>query len=92
MFLDLLLTSFKALASKPRLELVRTLILMDGPRSNQDIVQMTGLSLGEVSDGLTELFRAGIVTRRKSGRFVYYEIESEPLNKMIEFLDNGVVK
>ncbi|MHB8244281.1 MAG: metalloregulator ArsR/SmtB family transcription factor [Acidimicrobiales bacterium] len=78
----------KALADPVR---VRTLSLLlaagaDGLR-NVDLAALLDLSDATVSHHLGQLHRAGLLTRRPSGREVHYVVERSPLAAIARVID-----
>jgi DNA-binding transcriptional ArsR family regulator len=61
-----------ALASPERLRIVR--FLGDGPQNVTAISEMLKIALVNVSHHLNVLHQAGIINRRKQGRFVLYSL------------------
>jgi DNA-binding transcriptional ArsR family regulator len=66
-----------ALLSEPaRLRIIQAVCTEE--RSVQDVVELTGLPQPNVSRHLSMLFRAGVLSRRRQGTFVFYKI-SDPM-------------
>ena len=72
----------KALGNANRLELLE--FIAQGARSVDDLAKVSGLSVANASQHLQELRQAGLVTARKEGLRVYYEL---PGDDVIELLD-----
>ncbi len=62
----------KALASGRRAEIVD--VLANGERSVESLADELGLSIANVSQHLQTLRRAGLVTTRREGTFIYYRL------------------
>lgn len=62
----------KCLSSEKRLELLH--LLSQGSKSVERLAQQTGMSIANVSQHLQVLAEARLVTSRKKGTFVYYEL------------------
>ncbi|MFI0352874.1 ArsR/SmtB family transcription factor [Actinomadura sp. 9N407] len=76
---------FGALASPVRREL--TALLLDGPRSVNDLASHFEMSRPSVSEHLKVLRDAGLVTEQRSGRHRIYRLEAEPLMELSQWLD-----
>jgi ArsR family transcriptional regulator, arsenate/arsenite/antimonite-responsive transcriptional repressor len=86
---------FRALASRPRREILRMLACAGGQESvsgccgsPHDVCACTfseqlGLSAATVSHHMTVLRDAGLVTGRKDGLWVYYRIRLEALDALL---------
>lgn len=62
-----------ALLSEPaRLRIVQAVCSQE--RSVQDVVAITGLPQPNASRHLTMLYRAGVLSRRRQGTFVFYKV------------------
>lgn len=62
-----------ALLSEPaRLRIIQAICAEE--RSVQDVVAITGLPQPNASRHLTMLYRAGVLSRRRHGTFVYYKV------------------
>ena len=66
---------FKVLSETARLKLVSS--LMGGSRTVSELVELSALKQSNVSKHLKILADAGLISKRKEGNFVRYEI-SEP--------------
>lgn len=62
----------KALASGRRAEIID--VLANGPRSVEKIAEELDLSVANASQHLQVLRRAGLVSARRSGTFIYYDL------------------
>jgi rhodanese-related sulfurtransferase/DNA-binding transcriptional ArsR family regulator len=74
----------KCLAHAHRLELVEQ--LAQGERSVDILAQRTGLSIANASQHLQHLRRAGIVTARRDGKFVYYILADDAVLDLLAAL------
>lgn len=63
---------FRALGEPARLALLDA--LRDGARSVSDLVEATGQTQANASRHLGVLHAAGLVSRRREGAFVYYDV------------------
>jgi len=75
---------FAALASPPRREVLR--LLLDGPRTVNDIASHFEMRRPSVSEHLRVLRDAGLVTERRAGRERRYQLEPDPLMDVREWL------
>lgn len=75
---------FAALASPARREVLR--LLLDGPRTVNDIASHFEMRRPSVSEHLRVLRNAGLVTERKAGRNRCYQLEPDPLMNLREWL------
>jgi ArsR family transcriptional regulator len=74
----------KSLARAHRLELLEQ--LAQGERSVEVLADRTGLSIGNASQHLQQMRRAGIVTNRRDGKFVYYRLADEAVLDLLASL------
>lgn len=74
----------KALSSGNRLELLE--FIAQGARSVDELAKMTGLSVANASQHLQALRQAGLVTARKEGLRVYYELSGNDVILLLEAL------
>ena len=72
----------KALSNANRLALVE--FIAQGARSVEQLAKISGLSVANASQHLQELRQAGLVTARKDGLRVYYELSGDDV---VELLD-----
>lgn len=75
---------FAALASPARREVLR--LLLDGPRTVNDIASHFEMRRPSVSEHLRVLRDAGLVSERKAGRERHYQLEPDPLMDLREWL------
>ena len=66
---------FRALAEPARLAVLHA--LEDGEHTVTELVELTGLTQGNVSKHLQQLYAAGFVTRRREGLFVQYALADD---------------
>jgi len=66
------LDALTALSNETRYEALRVIAAADEGRCVCEIEPALGVSQGAVSQALSRLFAAGLVTRRKEGRWRYY--------------------
>src|SRR4051794_38686106 len=65
----------KCLAHAHRLELLEQ--LAQGERSVEILAEKTGLSIANASQHLQQMRRAGIISARRDGKFVFYRLAEE---------------
>ncbi|MEL6178999.1 MAG: metalloregulator ArsR/SmtB family transcription factor [Myxococcota bacterium] len=75
---------FNALGDSARLRLMET--LFDGEHCVSELAQEMGESLSTISQRLKVLYQAGLVSKRRQGRHIYYALADEHI---IELLRNG---
>ncbi|MBT2210838.1 metalloregulator ArsR/SmtB family transcription factor [Actinomadura sp. NEAU-AAG7] len=75
---------FAAFASPVRLELTR--LLLEGPRSVNELAAHFEMSRPSVSEHLRVLRTAGLVTERRDGRRRVYRLEPGPLMDVSDWL------
>jgi ArsR family transcriptional regulator len=76
----------RALAHPLRLELVAH-IAARGPLCSCHLEESVGVSQPQISKHLSVLHRAGLLHRRREGRWVYYSADEDALNTAGEFID-----
>jgi rhodanese-related sulfurtransferase/DNA-binding transcriptional ArsR family regulator len=77
-------TVAKALGHAHRLELLEQ--LAQGERSVEVLAQRTGLSIANASQHLQHLRRAGLVSTRRDGKFVYYRLADDAVLDLLASL------
>ena len=82
--IELVAERFRALAEPVRLQLMNE--LRGGERTVGELVEITGLTTGNVSKHLRLLHAAGFVTRRKEGLYVYYEIAGDDVFRLCDIM------
>ena len=73
---------FRALSCETRLKIL--FYLLDGERCVCDIVQNVGKSQPTVSNHLARLQKDGILTSKREGQWVYYNITNERARGIIK--------
>jgi rhodanese-related sulfurtransferase/DNA-binding HxlR family transcriptional regulator len=74
----------KAVAHTHRLHLLEQ--LAQGERSVEVLADRTGLSIGNASQHLQHMLRAGLVANRRDGKFVYYRLADETVLELLTAL------
>ncbi len=74
----------KALSNSNRLELLE--FLAQGERSVDALARVAGLSIANTSQHLQQLRQAGLVSSRKEGLKVYYQLSGDDVVGLFEFL------
>jgi ArsR family transcriptional regulator len=74
----------KSLGHAHRLELLEQ--LAQGERSVEVLADRTGLSIANASQHLQQMRRAGIVTNRRDGKYVYYRLGDEAVLDLLAAL------
>ncbi len=82
---ELVARIYRGLGDATRIRVLR--LLLDGPKSQKDIVAVVGLSQGRVSQHLTCLIWCGYLESEKRGRVVEYRIAN---GRVAALLDLGV--
>ena len=72
----------KALSNANRLALLE--FVAQGARSVEQLAKVSGLSVANASQHLQELRQAGLVTARKEGLRVYYELSGDDVVELLE--------
>lgn len=83
---NMTLEVLRALAHPLRLDLVAH-IAARGPLCSCHLEDTVGASQPQISKHLTVLHRAGLLHRRREGRWVFYSIDADALSTAAEFLD-----
>lgn len=76
---------FAALASPARREVLR--LLLDGPRTVNDLASNFDMRRPSVSEHLRVLREAGLVSEQRAGRERRYQLEPRPFLEVREWLD-----
>ena len=76
---------FAALASPARREVLR--LLLDGPRTVNDLASHFDMRRPSVSEHLRVLRSAGLVSERRAGRERRYQLDPRPLMEVRDWLD-----
>jgi rhodanese-related sulfurtransferase len=74
----------KALGNANRLELLE--YLAQGERSVEALARVAGLTIGNTSQHLQQLRQAGLVTTRKAGLHVYYQLVGDEVIGLLDAL------
>jgi ArsR family transcriptional regulator len=74
----------KTLGHAHRLELLEQ--LAQGERSVEVLAQRTGLSIANASQHLQQMRRAGMVSTRRDGKFVYYRLADDAVLELLAAL------
>jgi len=74
----------KALSNANRLALVE--FIAQGARSVEQLAKISGLSVANASQHLQELRQAGLVTARKEGLRVYYELSGDDVVELLDIV------
>jgi len=80
----------RAMAHAHRLELLE--LVAQGERSVEALAQHTGLSIANTSQHLQQLRRAGLVTARRDGKYVLYQLADEPILDLLSALQRVAEK
>ncbi len=73
-----------ALSSGTRLEFLE--LLAQGERSVDQLATMTGVTMANTSQHLQKLRQAGLVTGRKEGQYVFYQLAGDAVVGLLEAL------
>lgn len=83
--------SFKALSDPTRREIIT--LLKSGAMSAGDIVEHFSMTGATISHHLAILKQAGLVTDKKEGKYIYYELNLSVVEEIMSWLsglkDNG---
>jgi ArsR family transcriptional regulator len=71
----------RALGSGHRLELLE--LLAQGERSVEELTELAGLAVANASQHLQQLRRAGLVTSRKEGKYVFYRLTDDAVIRLM---------
>ena len=74
----------KSIGHAHRLELLEQ--LAQGERSVEVLADRTGLSIANASQHLQQMRRAGLVTNRRDGKFVYYRLADDAVLQLLAAL------
>jgi len=81
---------FRALGEPTRLKILQ--VVCSGPRTVNDIVAAVGATQANVSKHLAMLASVGVLTREKSGQYVYYGMKDQLAVKMCELVHKHLAK
>lgn len=82
---DLAARLFKGLADPSRFRILS--LLLDGEKNVTELVRLTGSAQGRVSTQLAFLRWCGLVTRRRSGRSIYYRLANLRIRALLHLGD-----
>jgi ArsR family transcriptional regulator len=82
---NMTLEVLRAMAHPLRLELLAQ-IAARGPLCSCHLEEVIGHSQPQISKHLTVLYRAGLLHRRRDGRWVYYSVDEDALDHTGDFL------
>ena len=74
----------KALSDPLRLQIIES--LSGGERCVCDLINEIGLAQSKISFHLKVLKDAGLITDRQTGRWVYYQLNIDPLNSLEDWI------
>jgi ArsR family transcriptional regulator len=80
----------RAMAHAHRLELLE--LVAQGERSVEALAQHTGLSIANTSQHLQQLRRAGLVTARRDGKYVLYQLADDSILDLLSALQRVAEK
>jgi ArsR family transcriptional regulator len=80
----------RAAAHEHRLELLE--LVAQGERSVEALTKHTGLSIANVSQHLQQLRRAGLVTAKRDGKYVLYQLADESVLALLSALQRTAEK
>jgi len=80
----------RATAHEHRLELLE--LVAQGERSVEALAQHTGLSIANASQHLQQLRRAGLVTAKRDGKYVLYQLADESVLDLLSALQRVAEK
>ena len=76
---------FRGFADASRFRVLEA--LQDGPRCVSELIEATGLSQSNLSMHLACLRECGLVSGRRKGRFVYYELADQAVLRLLKAAD-----
>ncbi len=88
--LRLMAEKFRVLGEPTRLAIVRAL-LTGGEQNVTHLVEATGQPHANVSKHLKQLFKAGMLGRRKDGLQVFYELTDPLIEKLCRLVCDSIV-
>jgi ArsR family transcriptional regulator, arsenate/arsenite/antimonite-responsive transcriptional repressor len=80
-------TLFRALAEPARVKIVNLLARTDGPVCVCEFTPTVGLSQPTVSHHLKKLTDAGLLEREQRGKWAYYSLSGEALERLASLVD-----
>jgi DNA-binding transcriptional ArsR family regulator len=78
--------AFKALSHLSRLQIFFHLVCTGGEVPAGEIQEALGIAGPTLSHHLELLRRAGVITRRREGRFIHYAVRREAVNELVRLL------
>ena len=78
--------ALKALAHLSRLEIFFQLVQAGGERPAGALQEVLGIPGPTLSHHLELLRRAGLITRRREGRFIHYAVRREMVGELVRLL------
>jgi ArsR family transcriptional regulator len=78
---------FKALADPARVRIVNVLATADGPVCGCELIEPLGLAQPTVSHHLTKLLEAGLLEREQRGRWAYFSLKRDAVEKLAAVAD-----
>jgi DNA-binding transcriptional ArsR family regulator len=78
--------ALKALSHLSRLQIFFHLVRSGGEVPAGQIQEKLGIAGPTLSHHLELLQRAGLITRRREGRFIYYAVRRETVNELVRLL------
>ena len=88
--LELVAARFKALSEPSRLRLM--MCLAGGEKNVTELIEETGLGQANVSRQLRVLLGAGVLSRRKEGLNVYYEVADRSIFEVCHLMCGSMKK
>lgn len=89
-FLDLMAEKFRMLSDPTRLAILRA--LMAGERNVSQVIAETGRNQANVSKHLKMMAEAGLVSRRKEGLQVFYELADPLVERLCKLVCETIVE
>jgi DNA-binding transcriptional ArsR family regulator len=90
-FLEMMAERFRLLGDATRMAIVRCL-LKEGEQNVGRVVEATGRGQANVSKHLKQLHRAGMVSRRKEGLQVYYQLSDPVVEKLCRLVCESLLE
>lgn len=82
---------FKALADPARVKIVNLLATSDEPVCVCDFVPALGLGQPTVSHHLRKLVDAGLLERRRRGKWAYFSLDRQAVKRLVNLVDTSQV-
>src|SRR5512135_958678 len=77
---------FRGFADSSRLTILEA--LRDGPRTVTELVEATDLTQSNASNHLCCLRDCGLVTTKQDGRFIYYQLSDQRIERLLRLADD----